>query len=161
MSGMHHTLKQLSVGVAVAASLAVVAAPSAPAARTSNACTQLSQQSPYPGWVSVTDEQGVPTLYLIGYAPDLTPSCSSADSVTTFPTQAPLGADTIVKSPYAGWTVVTDEQGVPWLFPVAQTASFDRGSASETTIKSPDPGWAVVIDEQGVPWLYPIGRLFN
>jgi hypothetical protein len=27
-------------------------------------------QSPYPGWVIVVDEQGVPWLYPIGFAPD-------------------------------------------------------------------------------------------
>ncbi len=68
------TARFSTVLIAALAALAL-AAPLAQAARSADqACTQTlsgtTMQSPYPGWVIVIDEQGVPTLYPIEYAPD-------------------------------------------------------------------------------------------
>ena len=68
------TARFATVLIAAVAALAL-AAPLAQAARADDqACTQTTaattMQSPYPGWVIVIDEQGVPTLFPIGFAPD-------------------------------------------------------------------------------------------
>lgn len=78
-------------------------------------------------------------------------------------------AATTIESPYAGWVIVNDEQGVPWLYPVgfapadpqacadAHDGPPAQATAPVVTMQSPYPGWVIVVDEQGVPWLYPIG----
>jgi hypothetical protein len=82
--------------------------------------------SPYPGWVSITDDDGVPWLYPAlqnrsttsttcapsADAPAVGTALTSAESVTT--------PDPILRSPYPGWIVVVDDQGVPWLEPVSR-----------------------------------------
>ena len=144
---------------AVLAALAV-AAPLTNAARSQTlACRED------PGhWVSVTDEQGVSTLTLVGKT-----VCTQA---VTGPNCSPASQ----RSPYPGWVQVTDEIGVPTLY----KAGFESTSASciETTaaetgtgptastspqprwpqLKSPYPGWVVVFDDQGVPTLEPISQ---
>jgi hypothetical protein len=86
-------------------------------------CSPASQRSPYPGWVQVTDEIGVPTLYNVGYEPTSAPCVQT----TTAETKAGATASTSpqsswppMKSPYLGWVVVFDEQGVPNLEPISQ-----------------------------------------
>jgi len=83
-----------------------------------------AQRSPYPGWVQITDEIGVPTLYRIGYEP------VSASCVQTNATETAVGGQGApagprfgwppVQSPSPGWVVVYDEQGVPDLEQVLQ-----------------------------------------
>ena len=86
-----------------------------------------------------------------------------------------------VQSPSAGWVVVSDDQGVPYLYAVGaapfqqscavagsasegadtQTAAtLDRSSRSCSTVRSPYPEWVVLNDDQGVPYLYPVGSPF-
>jgi hypothetical protein len=97
-----------------------VAAPLAQASSSrSQACTPTWVQSPYAGWVFVTDDQGVQYLEPIALAPQDGQTC-------TLPT-APQAAGSVVattpvagpKSPYPGWIVSTDDQGVPWLTQIA------------------------------------------
>jgi hypothetical protein len=84
---------------------------------TSDLCA--SQRSPYPGWVQVTDEIGVPTLYKSGFEPATSTPCaetSAARSTGAGSTVAPspqFNPLPPLRSPYAGWIVVFDEQGVP------------------------------------------------
>jgi hypothetical protein len=167
MFAKHHTLKQLSVGVAVAASVAVVAVPSAlgmtQAHRADGSgCSTL--QSPGQGWVVVYDDQGVPTLEPTGQT-----SCTEALSCTPATAVA-------IRSPYPGWVIVTDDLGIPWLYPVGQTPSTASqecaqaqaapaaGAKTEASVpaapvmQSPYPGWVSVTDDGGDPWLYPVGQ---
>jgi hypothetical protein len=58
MFGKHHTLKQLSTGIAVAASLAVVAAPSALGAHDSWYRNAVSQTASRPSVAFITDTLG-------------------------------------------------------------------------------------------------------
>ena len=87
------------------------------AVETSDPCA--SQRSPYPGWVQVVDEIGVPTLYKIGFEPTNWTPCaptSVTQSTHARPAVAPSPQfDSLppLKSPYAGWIVVFDAQGVP------------------------------------------------
>jgi len=86
-------------------------------------CSPASQRSPYPGWVQVTDEIGVPTLYKIGYEPTsaLCVQTTTAETNTDpMATTSPQSTWPPMKSPYAGWVVVFDDQGVPTLEPMSQ-----------------------------------------
>jgi hypothetical protein len=85
-----------------------------------------AQRSPYPGWVQVVDEIGVPSLYKIGFEPTTSAPClepnaaqstGAAAAVTATAKFNPLPP---LNSPYAGWIVVFDEQGVPNLEPISQ-----------------------------------------
>ena len=163
MFGKHHTLKQLSVGVAVAASVAVVAVPSALGAHRASVSGCATLQSPGQGWVVVYDDQGIPTLEPTGQT-----ACTEALSC------APSAA-VAIRSPYPGWVVVTDDLGIPWLYPAGQTpsnASQECAQAQAAPVAvakpqpsvpaspvtpSPYPGWVSVTDDTGVPWLSPVG----
>jgi hypothetical protein len=87
-------------------------------------CSPASQRSPYAGWVQVTDEIGVPTLYKIGYEPTSTEPCVQTTAAET--NAGPMGSTSPqsswppMKSPYPGWVVVFDEQGVPTLEPISR-----------------------------------------
>jgi hypothetical protein len=74
--------------------------------------------SPYPGWVFVVDDIGVPWLYPAGSVP-LAVGGNCTQSQTTAPREIVGSAPTpqATASPYPGWVVVTDDQGVPWLEP--------------------------------------------
>ena len=81
-----------------------------------------SQRSPDPGWVQVTDEIGVPTLYKLGYEPVSSTTCvqtaaaeSSAGGDGRAAAAGPPFGRPPVQSPFPGWVVVFDEQGVPTL----------------------------------------------
>jgi hypothetical protein len=91
-------------------------------ALTGPSCSPASQRSPYPGWVQVTDEIGVPTLYKIGYEPMSAPCVQTTAAETntgpTASTSPKLGWPPL-KSPYPGWVVVFDDQGVPTLEPIS------------------------------------------
>ena len=87
--------------------------------------SQSTEPSPYPGWVQITDGIGVPWLYQTGSA-----STSSADCVQTNVAQSitagstappnPESSRPTMKSPYPGWVVAYDDQGIPWLEPISQ-----------------------------------------
>jgi hypothetical protein len=113
------TARFSTVLIAALASLAL-AAPLAQAARADvQACTHnpagTTMPSPYAGWVIVNDEQGVPTLYPIGYAPDDLQACAPANVNPPAEVKAP---DRTMQSPYPGWVIAVDEQGVPTLYPI-------------------------------------------
>ena len=93
---------------------------------TGQACTasQSTQPSPYPGWVQAVDDTGVPWLYPAGTAQTQSADCvqrnvtASVAAGSTAPA-APQSGPPPMMSPYPGWVVVPDDQGVPWLQPVA------------------------------------------
>ena len=116
------TLRTARFGTVLIAALAALAlaAPFAQAARSDDqACAQTlwgtTMQSPYAGWVIVNAEQGVPTLYPIGYAPDDSQACAEAYGNTPAEASPPVAT---MQSPYPGWVIVVDEQGVPTLYPI-------------------------------------------
>jgi hypothetical protein len=84
-----------------------------------------AQHSPYPGWVQVTDEIGVPTLYKAGYEPASASCVQTNGAQTAVGGQAPPASPQFgwppVQSPSPGWVVVFDEQGVPTLEQVSQS----------------------------------------
>jgi len=154
MFGTRHTFRNVSIAITVAASLTIVAAPSAGAAhRQSQSCAAAKA-----GWVTVIDDQGLSTLQPSQQAGCVDTLACAADGSAT-------------GSPFVGWVFVTDENGVPWLDPTAQNldtygdscASGQAGHAQEAQLKpvvaaalqSPYPGWDIVADENGIPWLYP------
>jgi hypothetical protein len=119
----HKTIR-LAVALATAVAAFALAAPLAQAAPT--APQSCMQTSAYPGWVTVFDEQGVPTLYPIKYAPFSAQSCLQAQAqsgASGGQTSDGSVTNTGMKSPYPGWVVVIDEQGVPTLYP---TGSLSR-----------------------------------
>jgi len=127
MFGKHHTLKQLSGAVTFAASLAIIAAPSAGAANAREVACATSAgvtSSPYPGWVSVDDDLGVPYLYPARIAPYPTlQSCGTTPAPSPqASTQASVATTPTFRSPYPGWTVVFDDLGTPWLSPTGNVA---------------------------------------
>jgi hypothetical protein len=148
-----------SGGIAVAASLAIIAAPSALGAR---AHAQACQGGT--NWISVTDEQGISNLQQVGQTACLASlACTSSEEATS--------------SPYPGWVSVTDETGVPWLYPAGSNLSLDRqtcssapaapaadatagkpaAALSQPIVQSPYPGWVYVTDDVGVAWLVMAG----
>jgi hypothetical protein len=86
---------------------------------TSDPCA--SQRSPYPGWVQVVDESGLPMLYKIGFEPTTSTPCAATSAAqaagahSTVTPSSQLNPLPPLKSPYAGWIVVFDEQGLPSL----------------------------------------------
>ena len=108
-----HTMTRLAIVLGVAVTALALVVPLAQAAPGVEACPQTVRPSPYPGWVVVIDEQGVETMYQVGYAPTGQLSCASSGAQEGVP-QSPDGT---ADSPYLGWVVVIDEQGVPTLFP--------------------------------------------
>jgi|GEM_PF-4356090 len=151
-----HHLSKLVAAIAVAALAAVLAGPSALAASkrslraipgacaATSTCTTVAvtqptialacaaATSPYPGWVSITDDTGVAWLYpgtqydaQTGRACVLSQSTAAAADAPA--PAAPASADPPVSpSPYPGWVFVVDDQGVPWLEPVAVPGSLGR-----------------------------------
>ena len=119
---MTPTTQKAAKGVAaLAAAVAALAlaAPLAEAAPNGQTCTQTTVQSPYAGWVFVTDDQGVQWLEPTGIAPAYEQTCTTAaDAVVQTSAVAGVAA---TSSPYPGWIVVTDDQGVPWLVQTGQT----------------------------------------
>ena len=88
------------------------------------------QTSAYPGWVTVFDEQGVATLYPIKYAPFSAQSCLQAQAqsgASGGQTSDGSVTNTGMKSPYPGWVVVIDEQGV------RRSTQRDRSPGSSTS----------------------------
>jgi hypothetical protein len=167
MLGTHHAVKHLSAALVIAVSLAIAAAAPASAARAhSKSCRDAT-----PTWITVLDDQGVPTLQPV--APTF-----CADALV-----CPTLAGGATSSPYPGWVSVTDDTGVPWLYPIGLTFSTygetctkpsapdPAGTAAATQtdtrtpavpiLQSPYKGWVIVTDENGVPWLYPIGHTSN
>ncbi|HWX09689.1 MAG TPA: hypothetical protein VNY33_06915, partial [Gaiellaceae bacterium] len=149
-----------SGGIAIAASLAVIAAPAALGAR---AHTQAQACQGGTTWISVTDDQGITNLVQVGQTACLASlSCTSSDEAAS--------------SPYPGWVSVTDDSGVPWLYPAGSSLTVDRQTCSsapaapqapvanagvaavisQPTFQSPYPGWIVVTGDDGVPYLYPV-----
>ena len=114
-------------GLALAGAIAVVAVPTATAAPANNQACQTAPNaavaSPYPGWVFVTDDNGVPYLYPSDSGPARNiQSCTSASPLAPAPnaeqaTGQPSPA--MLPSPYAGWVFVPDDLGIPWLVRVA------------------------------------------
>jgi hypothetical protein len=93
------------------------------AVTTTESCA--AQRSPYPGWVQVIDESGLPMLYKIGFEPTTFTPCSEtsvAQSTSALPTVTPSPVFTWppLKSPYAGWVFVYDDQGVPYLEAISE-----------------------------------------
>jgi hypothetical protein len=116
-----HKITRFAIFLAAALAALTVAVPLAQASDAST-CTQAS---PFPGWLSVIDEQGVPTLYRVAYAPANALSCVQAVGQTGGGSNAQTGQrpDSTMGSPYLGWVLVIDEQGVPTLFPSGQVSS--------------------------------------
>jgi len=111
----HKSVRFATVGAALLA--IAIAAPLAQARPASTSgCSTV--QPPNPAWVVVNDEQGVPWLYPAGNAPqDL--NCSPAgsqDGATLSTAAAPTHILPTLPTP-AGWVSVTDDLGVPWLYP--------------------------------------------
>jgi hypothetical protein len=109
MIGQHHAARYVVRGIVIAAFLAAIAVPSAAAA------TSMRRAIPSEGcqsgahWITVTDDQGIPSLVPGGVtACDLTLACSSTTETRT-------------GSPYPGWAFVTDDLGLPWLVPIANS----------------------------------------
>ena len=80
-----------------------------------------SLRSPSPGWVVVVDDLGIPWLYPADSAPPLlAANCTQSHSAPSAELSATAPAPRRADSPYPGWMVVTDDQGVPWLEPAGQ-----------------------------------------
>ncbi len=171
-----HTTTRLATVVAALLGALAVAAPLAHATSAdAQACLRSAAgatalPSPYPGWVTVVDELGLPWLEPAGQ-----PSCSSGLLCVQ---AGDVGLNSTMQTPYPGWAFVTDELGVPWLEPIAQVAidglrdcgsSSGAGKAAAVSPVSPvspaanvtgqpaPAGWVFVTDELGVPWLVPTG----
>jgi hypothetical protein len=86
---------------------------------TESTCTSTTTlRSPSPGWVVVDDDLGVPWLSPIGLATLLAGNCTQSQTTTVGESSAGSPASPkVTASPYPGWVVVTDDQGVPWLQP--------------------------------------------
>ena len=162
----HPTMKGFLGGIAVMATIGVVGAPLASATSSDRLACQQD-----PGhWISVTDDQGIPMLTLVG-------ATACTDAVTGQPCASASGSTQ--RSPYPGWVQVTDDLGVPWLYQAgyAPTSSTDcvktnvtesvaaspaapasAAQSSRPSMKSPYAGWVVVFDDQGIPWLQPISQ---
>jgi hypothetical protein len=84
--------------------------------------TDTATASPYQGWVNVTDDTGVPWLYPANqFRATRQLACSTPEAPDTSPSAATTTTATptspIIHSPYGGWVIVTDENGVPFLYP--------------------------------------------
>jgi len=98
-----------------------VATPLASAARKqAQACPAATgaTYSQYPGWVTVTDDTGVPYLYPAALYP-VAPAEACTEAAPT-PAIAPASTDSgrVLPSPYPGWVFVIDDLGVPTLEPI-------------------------------------------
>jgi hypothetical protein len=155
MLGKRHMLRNVSSAIVIAAALAIVAAPSAGAARAhSQACQDGGS------WTSVTDDQGISSLVQVGGG-SCVAAVACADGVAT-------------SSQYSGWVTVTDDNGLAWLYPTQLRGAASRPEcatasavpsvvAAETPaapiLASPYPGWVIVTDDNGIPNLEPIALL--
>ena len=120
MFNRQRTLSSLTA--VIAAVVAAVAAAPAGAARTlACAATEPAQASPYKDWVNIADDTGVPWLYPAGNSGAVRQLNCAAQSPAASAPAAPTTSSTS-RSPYPGWVLVTDETGVPWLYP-SQTHS--------------------------------------
>ena len=86
--------------------------------------SQSTRPSPYPGWVQITDDLGVPWLYQTGSASTSSTDCVQINVAESIPaglpaTPAPQSTQPPMKSPYPGWVVAYDDQGIPWLEPIS------------------------------------------
>lgn len=86
------------------------------------ACAGAVSPSPYPGWVSITDDLGIPWLVpattgVLSTAQTCAPQPAAAGDPAS--TAAPAPAPMVMPSPYPGWVIVVDDQGVPWLQPAS------------------------------------------
>lgn len=87
---------------------------------TESACSSTTTlRSSSPGWVVVVDDLGVPWLYPTGSAPAVSAAnCTQPQTTSSGEVSATASAPPrLAASPYPGWVVVTDDQGVPWLEP--------------------------------------------
>jgi hypothetical protein len=161
MFGKHHIFNQLARVFAIAAALAVVAVSSAAAGTSSSDRTRgQACQGTASTWITITDDLGIPSLQQTGQT-----VCT--DAVTCTATAA-----VATRSPYPGWAFTTDDQGLPWLVPIAKSQPAGRdacvldqpasaaGAKTEKPVKSvtppvrrivhsPYPGWLYVTDEDG------------
>jgi len=175
-----HTTTRLATVVAALLGALAVAAPLAHATSAdAQACLRSAAgatalPSPYPGWVTIVDDLGLPWLEPAGQ-----PSCSNG--LLCMQT-GDVSRNSTMQTPYPGWVFVTDAQGIPWLEPIAQVAIDglqDCGSSSgagqdaavspaanvtgqpapaaNVTGQPAPAGWVFVTDELGVPWLVPTG----
>ena len=98
-----------------------ITAPLASAARKHHqACSGAGATvSQYPGWVTLTDDTGVPYLYPASLYPvaPLELCAATAPAATPQPT-SPADGGRVLPSPYPGWVFVLDDLGVPMLEPV-------------------------------------------
>ena len=76
-----------------------------------NSAANCAPGSPYPGWVQVTDDLGIPWLVPTGSESNAASSCRSAAQTAPTPSVTP--------SPYPGWVVVVDDLGVSTLVPLS------------------------------------------
>jgi hypothetical protein len=130
-----HRLSKLLLTLAVAGLVAAVAGQSAlakakkpSAKRAAAACAVVS---PYPGWVSITDDLGIPWLHPATEsnavaASNCAQSNSASDGATLSGGSSVGFTPSKLASPYPNWVVVFDEQGVPWLVPSGPTLSGHR-----------------------------------
>jgi hypothetical protein len=164
----HHAVKHVAGGIAIVAVVAAIAVQSA-AAGTSMRRAAESQacQAGAPGWISITDDLGVPSLQ---------PVAPTACTDTVACTSTYVAA---TRSPYPGWVFVTDDLGLQSLYPAVMfdavsTQTCDNVLAARATgvttvqtvdtpprpvLQSPYPGWVFVIDDLGIPYLEPISDL--
>jgi hypothetical protein len=71
-------------------------------------------QSPYPGWVQLTDDLGIPYLVPTGSGA-AAPGCAVGSSASTVKATQSLTEPLRTKSRYPGWVYVYDGNGVPTL----------------------------------------------
>jgi hypothetical protein len=84
-----------------------------PSAAGATVCLPTAPHSPYPGWVEINDDLGVPSLYPIGSAAERFTECATATaSADEAPAQAFRQLDPPLKSPYPGWRFVYDDLGL-------------------------------------------------
>src|SRR5436190_13579246 len=121
----HHFFPTRSAGrwAIVFASALVGLAVAAPLAGASHS-QGLACQGDQGHWVSVTDEQGVPNLELVG-------ATVCTDALTG--KACTLASQATQRSPYPGWVQVTDETGVPWLYQVGDEPTSSRAASRRTS----------------------------
>ena len=108
--------------------LELVGATACTAAVTGQDCSfgsQSTRPTPYPGWVEVTDDLGVQWLYPTGSASTSATDCLQTKVVESIPAGSPApptpqSTQPPMKSPYPGWVVAYDDEGIPWLEPISQ-----------------------------------------
>jgi hypothetical protein len=76
-----------------------------------NSAANCAPGSPYPGWVQVTDDLGIPWLVPTGSESNAASSCRSAAQTSPTPSVTP--------SPYPGWVFVGSDLGLARLVPLS------------------------------------------